>query len=320
MVDVDTFLTTLYIMVDDFCKASWLSEQHPGPQATLSRSAVVTLALFGQWQGFGSARGFYRYAHRPWRAALPTLPSREQCKRHVRQHYEALVACFLHLVQGLAARRCPYEALDSSGIPPRDAKRRGVGWLPAWPIWAGATGWAGTRAFICSGRSTPWGGSPAAVWGRRVRRITPGRRRALPCAALPTRAWRAAVPRPVGRMVSRRASRGTPTSTPGGKPMAPKSSVPRSAIAEHLGPSGSGAGGRGYARSWRPWMRSSGRRSVSIVNGLMPSAGFRCAWRRRWPCITSVYGLRSSVAERYSSFIQAISVSCGGSNPLGAIR
>ena len=85
MVDVDTFLTTLYVMVDAFCKASLLSEQHPGPQATLSRSEVVTLALFGQWQGFGSARGFYRYAHRHWRAAFPMLPSREQCKRHVRQ-------------------------------------------------------------------------------------------------------------------------------------------------------------------------------------------------------------------------------------------
>jgi hypothetical protein len=60
MVDVDTFLTTLSVMVDDFCKASLPPEHRPGPQATLSRSAVVTLAMFGHWQGFGSARGFYR--------------------------------------------------------------------------------------------------------------------------------------------------------------------------------------------------------------------------------------------------------------------
>jgi len=38
------------------------------------------------------------------------------------------VACCLHLVQGLAAQRWLYEALDSSGIPTRDAKRRGAGW------------------------------------------------------------------------------------------------------------------------------------------------------------------------------------------------
>ena len=38
------------------------------------------------------------------------------------------MACCLHLVQGLAAQRWLYEALDSSGIPTRDAKRRGAGW------------------------------------------------------------------------------------------------------------------------------------------------------------------------------------------------
>ena len=59
MVDVDTFLTILYVMADDFCKTSLPSEPHPGPQAALSRSEVVTLALFGQWQSFGSERGFY---------------------------------------------------------------------------------------------------------------------------------------------------------------------------------------------------------------------------------------------------------------------
>jgi hypothetical protein len=85
MVDVDTFLTTLYVMVDDFCKTSWPLETHPGSDAALTRSEVVTLAIFGQWQGFGSERGFYRYAQRHWHAAFPTLPTREQFNRQVRQ-------------------------------------------------------------------------------------------------------------------------------------------------------------------------------------------------------------------------------------------
>jgi hypothetical protein len=130
MVDVDTFLTTLYVMVDDFCMTSLPPQTHPGPEAALSRSETVTLAIFGQWQGLGSERGFYRDAQHPLRPAFPQLPTREQFNRQVRQHYEALVACFLPLVQLLAAQPCPYEALDSSGIPPRDAKRRGAGWLP----------------------------------------------------------------------------------------------------------------------------------------------------------------------------------------------
>jgi hypothetical protein len=104
---------------------------------------VVTLAIFGQWQGFGSERGFYRYAYQHLRAAFPALPVREQFNRQVRQYSEALGACFLHLVQLLAAQHCPYEALDSSAIPTRDAKRRGAGWLPGLADigWSNRLGW-----------------------------------------------------------------------------------------------------------------------------------------------------------------------------------
>jgi hypothetical protein len=143
MVDVDTFLTILYVLVDDFCKTSLLPERRPGPQGTLSRSEVVTLAIFGQWQGLGSERGFYRYAQRHLRAAFPQLPTREQFNRQVRQHHAALGAFFLRLVALLAAQRCAYEALDSSGVPTRDAKRRGAGWLPGLADigWSNRLGW-----------------------------------------------------------------------------------------------------------------------------------------------------------------------------------
>ena len=60
MVDVDPFLSILDVMADDFFKTTLPPESYPGPQAALSRSEVVTLALFGQWQRFGSERGFYR--------------------------------------------------------------------------------------------------------------------------------------------------------------------------------------------------------------------------------------------------------------------
>jgi hypothetical protein len=143
MVDVDTFLTMLYVMADDFCTTSLPPEPHPGPQAALSRSEVVTLALVGQWQGFGSARGLYRYAQRHLRAAFPSLPTREQYHRQGRRQHAALVAFFLHLVRLLAAQCCAYEALDSAGVPTRDAKRRGTGWLPRLADigWSNRLGW-----------------------------------------------------------------------------------------------------------------------------------------------------------------------------------
>src|SRR5919205_1452622 len=130
MLDADTFLTTLYVVIDDFCKAELTLELHPGPAAALSCSEVLTLAIFGQWQGFGSERGFYRYARRHLRPAFPTLPAREQFNRQLRQHYAALVACLLSLVERLQVARAPFEALDSAAVPTRDAKRRGAGWLP----------------------------------------------------------------------------------------------------------------------------------------------------------------------------------------------
>jgi len=50
----------LYVMVDDFGQTSLPPEAQPGPQAALSGSEVLTLAIFGPWQGLGSERGFYR--------------------------------------------------------------------------------------------------------------------------------------------------------------------------------------------------------------------------------------------------------------------
>lgn len=154
---MDTFLTTLYVMVDDFCMLALPPEPHPGPQAALSRSEVVPLALFGQWQGFGRERGFSRYAQRHLRAAFPSLPAREQYNRQGRRQHTALGAFFLPLGRLLAAQPCAYEALDSSGIPTRAAKRRGAGWRPGLADigWSNRLGWyAGVHLLLAV---TPFG-------------------------------------------------------------------------------------------------------------------------------------------------------------------
>jgi hypothetical protein len=77
MIDVDTDVSILYVMVDDFCQSHHFDEAcHPGPAAALSCGEVVALALFGQWVQFKSERAFYRYAEHHLRAAFPTLPDR----------------------------------------------------------------------------------------------------------------------------------------------------------------------------------------------------------------------------------------------------
>jgi len=144
MVDVDTFLTTLYVMVDDFCQ-SHSPTKKPGPQASLCASEVITLAIFARWGRFSSERDFYRYASRCLCNAFPTLPDRSQFNRSVRSHTELIEAFILHLIALLEMQRCrhPYEALDSSAMPTRDCKRRGHGWLAGQADigWSNSLGW-----------------------------------------------------------------------------------------------------------------------------------------------------------------------------------
>ena len=70
MLDTDTFLTQLYAMIDDFNKTHLPPPVQPGPDASLSRSEVLTLTIFGQWRHFASERDFYRWAQRHLRAAV----------------------------------------------------------------------------------------------------------------------------------------------------------------------------------------------------------------------------------------------------------
>jgi hypothetical protein len=142
MVDVDTFLTTLYVMVDDFCQ-SHPPKSKPGPEASLCESEVITLAIFARWSRFGSERDFYRYAEGNLRDAFPTLPDRSQFNRLVRSCAGLIEAFVLHLVGLLEAQKCPYQALDSSAMPVRDCKRRGAGWLAGYADigWSNSLGW-----------------------------------------------------------------------------------------------------------------------------------------------------------------------------------
>jgi hypothetical protein len=116
MLDVDTFLTTLYVTVDDFCQ-SHAPQRRPGPDASLCASEVITLSLLARWSRFASERDFYRYAQTNLTDAFPSLPERSQFNRLVRSHTQLIEAFFLHLAALLEVPKCPYEALDSSAMP-----------------------------------------------------------------------------------------------------------------------------------------------------------------------------------------------------------
>jgi hypothetical protein len=124
----DTFLTTLYVLVDECCRGL-SAERRRGPAPALTRSEAVTLALFSQWGRFGSERDFYRYADRRLRGAFPRLPHRTQLNRQIRRERDTIVAVGHAIADRLDARTAEYEVLDATAAPIRNLKRSGSGWL-----------------------------------------------------------------------------------------------------------------------------------------------------------------------------------------------
>ena len=142
MLDVDTFLTALYVIADDFCQ-SHRPKKRPGPTASLSESEILTLSIFARFCRFASERDFYRYAKSNLRDAFPTLPDRSQFNRCVRSQAGLVEELALYLARMMEIQRSPYEALDTSAMPVRDAKRRGEGWLAGQADigWSNSLGW-----------------------------------------------------------------------------------------------------------------------------------------------------------------------------------
>lgn len=166
MLDLETFLTTLYVMIDDFCQSQQLPAVAPG---ALSRSEVLTLALLAQWSRFASERDFYRWAERHLRAAFPRLPNRSQFNRAVRAEQPALTALALHLAAHLARPTDVYEVLDGVAVPVRNHRRRGRGWLAGQADcgWSNRLGWVvGFRVLVVArpdGVITGFGFAPAST-------------------------------------------------------------------------------------------------------------------------------------------------------------
>ncbi len=129
MVDLDTFLTTLYVLVDDSIKSQPPTTRHPGPLASLSESEVVMLAMLSQWKQFPSERIFVRYARKHLRPAFPTLPHRSQINRLIRAAHDRIVAVGQHVVTLLGRMDQPYEVVDGMGVAVRNNRRIGRGWL-----------------------------------------------------------------------------------------------------------------------------------------------------------------------------------------------
>jgi hypothetical protein len=119
--DLDTFLTTVYCVVDDLYRAEFAPAKpvRPGPKPELSDGEVLTLMALAQWQRGRSERRFVAYAARHWRAYFPRLLERSAFNRRARDLAGVLCALGPRVAARLAALAgAPaYEALDGVPVP-----------------------------------------------------------------------------------------------------------------------------------------------------------------------------------------------------------
>jgi hypothetical protein len=116
--DLDSFLVSLYVLVDD-----WWQERHPysprkpGRPALLSDPEVLTLAIFAQWPRFRSERDFWRFASSHLRPYFPKLCTQSQFNRRVRALELELRALQQAFAGQIAETSAIYRVLDTTLVP-----------------------------------------------------------------------------------------------------------------------------------------------------------------------------------------------------------
>jgi hypothetical protein len=116
--DLDSFLVSLYVLVDDWWKLHHASEAtKTGRPALLSESEVLTLAILAQWPRFRSERDFWRFAWAHLRTYFPKLCSQSQFNRRVRALEPEMRALQLAFAGELAEPSAVYRMMDTTLLP-----------------------------------------------------------------------------------------------------------------------------------------------------------------------------------------------------------
>jgi hypothetical protein len=118
MLDLDSFLVSLYVLVDDWWKLEHSSEPpRAGRPALLTDPEVITLAILAQWPRFRSERDFWRFAQAHLRSYFPNLCSQSQLNRRVRSVEPELRDFQRAVARTLCDVSEVYHVLDTTLIP-----------------------------------------------------------------------------------------------------------------------------------------------------------------------------------------------------------
>jgi hypothetical protein len=116
--DLDSFLVSLYVLVDDWWKLNRSSESPKiGRPALLSDPEVLTLAILAQWPRFRSERDFWRFACSHLRPYFPALCSQSQLNRRIRALEPELRLLQRAFARELAEPSAVYRVMDTTLVP-----------------------------------------------------------------------------------------------------------------------------------------------------------------------------------------------------------
>ena len=116
--DLDSFLVSLYVLVDDWWQADrGRPARGPGRPALLTEPEVITLAILAQWPRFRSERDFWRFAWAHLRSYFPSLCSQSQLNRRIRALEPQMRALQRACARELADPSAVYRVMDTTLVP-----------------------------------------------------------------------------------------------------------------------------------------------------------------------------------------------------------
>lgn len=120
--DVDTFLTAVYCVVDDVYRERLAPQKPRGPgrPPRLTDSEVLTLALLEQWRPDRSEAGFVRWVRRHWQPYFPQMLTQSAFNRRVRRLVQVLCRLGPEIDRRLAivlGRAPAYGVIDGVAVP-----------------------------------------------------------------------------------------------------------------------------------------------------------------------------------------------------------
>ena len=128
---VETFLTTLYVICDDWYQqnAPTLLSGKAGKKPLFSDSEVITLSLAQHWLGFADEREFLRLISNNYLFLFPLLVSQSQFNRRARNLCWLINRMRLDLVQRMGLLQEPVHLIDGTPVKVRHWRRYGRGHL-----------------------------------------------------------------------------------------------------------------------------------------------------------------------------------------------